>query len=123
MIIMDKQQSIHSFWSSFGITAYDENSVPDDAQMPYITYNVSTGSIGDITIMSASVWYRATSWTYLDNMANRISSHIGYGGITIEIDNGLVWIKRSSPFAQRMADDGEVKRTLLTIAVEYLTQE
>lgn len=120
---MDKQQAIHSFWSSFGIAAYDENSVPDDTKMPYITYNVSTGSIGDITIMSASVWYRANSWTYLDNMANRISNYIGYGGITFEIDNGMIWIKRSSPFAQRMADDGEVKRTLLTIAVEYLTQE
>lgn len=120
---MDKQQAVHSFWSSFGITAYDENSVPNDAELPYITYNVVTGSIGDIAVMSASVWSRATSWTYLDNIANRISNYIGYGGITLEIDNGLVWIKRSSPFAQRMADDGEVKRTLLTIAVEYLTQE
>lgn len=120
---MDKQQAIHSFWSGFGIAAYDENSVPDDAQMPYITYNVSTADIGDIVIMSASVWYRTNLWTYLDNMANRISSHIGYGGITIQIDNGLVWIKRSSPFAQRMADDGEVKRTLLTIAVEYIATE
>ena len=36
---MDKQQAIHGFWSSFGITAYDENSVPDDAELPYITYN------------------------------------------------------------------------------------
>lgn len=120
---MDKQQAIYNFWSGFGIAAYDENSVPDDAQMPYITYNVSTADIGDIVIMSASVWYRTNLWTYLDNIANRISNYIGYGGITLEIDNGLVWIKRSSPFAQRMADDGEVKRTLLTIAVEYLTQE
>ena len=120
---MDKQQAIYSFWSSFGIPAYDENSVPDDVQMPYITYNVSTGSIGDITIMSASVWYRANSWTYLDNMTNRISNYIGYGGITLPIDNGMIWVKRSSPFSQRMADDGEVKRTLLTIAAEYITQE
>ena len=120
---MDKQQTIHSFWSSFGITAYDENSVPDDAQMPYITYNVSTADIGDIVIMSASVWYRTNSWTYLDNMANRISNFIGYGGKTIPLDKGMVWIKRSSPFAQRMADDGEVKRMLLQISVEYITQD
>ena len=123
MIIMDKQQALYQFWNSFDIPAYDENSVPDDVQMPYITYNVSTGSIGDITIMSASVWYRTNSWTYLDNMANRISSYIGYGGITLPIDNGMIWVKRSSPFSQRMADDGEVKRTLLTIAAEYITQE
>ena len=120
---MDKQQTIHSFWSSFGIAAYDENSVPDDAPMPYITYNVSTGSIGDITIMSASVWYRANSWTYLDNMADRISKAIGYGGKTIPLDKGMVWIRRSSPFAQRLSDDGEIKRMLLQISVEYITQD
>ena len=37
---MNKEQAIHFFWSQFGLPAYDENSVPDDAQMPYITYNV-----------------------------------------------------------------------------------
>lgn len=120
---MDKQQALYQFWNSFDISAYDESSVPDNAELPYITYNVVTGSIGDITIMSASVWYRTNSWTYLDAMANRISSYIGYGGITLEIDSGLVWIKRSSPFAQRMADDGEVKRMLLQISVEYITQD
>ena len=120
---MDKQQAIHSFWSSFGITAYDENSVPDNAELPYITYNVVTGSIGDIAVMSASVWSRATSWTYLDGMAGRISRYIGMGGKTIKIDGGMIWIKRQSPFAQRFGDDGEIKRMLLQISVEYITQD
>lgn len=120
---MDKQQAVHSFWSSFGISAYDENSVPDDAELPYITYNVSTADIGDIVIMSASVWYRTNLWTYLDNMADRISKAIGYGGKTIPLDKGMVWIRRSSPFAQRLSDDGEVKRMLLQISVEYITQD
>ena len=123
MIIMDKQQAVHSFWSSFGISAYDENSVPDDAELPYITYNVSTADIGDIVIMSASVWYRTNSWTYLDNMADRISKAIGYGGKTIPLDKGMVWIRRSSPFAQRLSDDGEIKRMLLQISAEYITQD
>ena len=37
---MDKAQALHSFWSGFGLTAYDENTVPDGAQLPYITYEV-----------------------------------------------------------------------------------
>ena len=31
---MDKFQAQQSFWSSFGLTAYDENTVPDDAEYP-----------------------------------------------------------------------------------------
>lgn len=120
---MDKQQAIHSFWSSFGITAYDENSVPDNAELPYITYNVVTGSIGDTIVMSGSIWNRANSWTYLDNMANTISHYIGHGGVIIPMDNGTIWITRQPSFAQRMSDDGEVKRTLLQIAAEFITQE
>ena len=41
---MTAEQTLHSFWSSFGLTAYDENSVPDDAVLPYITYSVSYDS-------------------------------------------------------------------------------
>lgn len=120
---MDKQQAIYQFWSSFGIAAYDENSVPDDAPMPYITYNVVTGSMGDVIVMSGSVWARTTSWAYLDGVADKISKYIGMGGRTIQIDNGMIWIKRSSPFAQRLSDDGEIKRMLLQISVEYITQD
>mgnify|MGYP007057717663 CR=1 FL=1 len=28
---MNKTQALHQFWNSFGIDAYEENSVPDDA--------------------------------------------------------------------------------------------
>ena len=120
---MDKQQALYQFWNSFGIPAYDENTVLDEAEMPYITYNVVTGSIGDVAVMSASVWYRTNSWTYLDDMSNRISKYIGMGGLMLPIDDGTIWINKSSPFAQRMSDDGEVKRTLLQIAAEYITQD
>ena len=41
---MTKAEALHSFYSSFGLTAYEENSVPDDAEFPYITYNITTDS-------------------------------------------------------------------------------
>ena len=48
---MDKSQAVHDFWSSFGLTAYDENAVPDNAQMPYITYSVVTDSLEYIIVI------------------------------------------------------------------------
>ena len=58
---MDKAQAIHDFWSRFSLPVYDENTVDDDAVMPYITYSVATGSLEDIVLLNASLWYRSTS--------------------------------------------------------------
>lgn len=51
---MTAEQVVHSFWSSFGLTAYDENSVPDNAQLPYITYNLSYDAFENEVAMSGS---------------------------------------------------------------------
>lgn len=121
--MMDKWQSIHAFWSSFGIPAYDESSVPQDAQMPYITYNASTAAIGGLVFLSASLWYMSFSWEGISKKASEIEDYIiNMHPPTILIDEGRVYITRSFPFAQRMSDeDDRVRRILLNINVEFLT--
>lgn len=119
---MDKAQAIHSFWSGFGLTAYDENSVPSDAQLPYITYNVATGAIGDMVVLSGSVWYRSTSWQDISQKADEIAEAIGYGYAIKEIDGGYVWITKGTPFAQRMGDtDPSIRRIYINLNAEFLT--
>ena len=118
---MDAEQAIHSFWSSFGLTAYDENSVPDDAQMPYITYSVEYDSFDYSVSLSASLWYQTTSWTIPTAKAHEIRNYITLGGVTIPTDNGVIWIKRGSPFYQRMGDvERDVKRIYFNIEAEYI---
>lgn len=118
---MDAEQAIHSFWSSFGLTAYDENSVPDDAQMPYITYSVEYDSFDYSVSLSASLWYQSTSWAAPTAKAHEISNYISLGGVTIPTDNGAVWINRGSPFYQRIGDvERDVKRIYFNIEAEYI---
>lgn len=122
---MDKEQAIHYIWSQFGLKAYDENSVPDDAQMPYITYNVSVSPIDRVVLLNGSIWYRSTSWTEVTEKAHEIAEYIGgQGHVVLKIDGGYVWFVQGSPFAQRMADDGDdsVKRIYINIEAEFLTQ-
>ena len=121
---MDKAQSIHYFWSMFGLPAYDENSVPDDATMPYITYSVSTGSIDNFVLLSASLWYRSTSWASISRKADEIESVItGMNPSTIKIDGGRVYLVKGNPFAQRMSEPGDsmTRRIYLQINAEFLT--
>lgn len=120
---MDKAQALDAFWNGFGLTAYDENTVPDDAALPYITYNVLLGDWDSYTVMlNASLWYRSDKWVDISRKATEISGAIGYGGVLLTTDDGRVWLKRGSPFAQRMSDpDDSIRRILLTVEADYYT--
>lgn len=119
----DKWQALNTFWNSFSIPAYDENTVPDDAQMPYITYGGATDSWDYEVPMTASIWYRTTSWSAISQKAEEVAKAIGEHGYYITpIDKGFMVIRKNNVFAQRMNDpDDSVRRILLSIMVEYLT--
>lgn len=122
---MDKAQALHDFWSSFGLPAYDQYGVPDDAEFPYITYEVATDSFGNTVPLTASLWYRSSSWKEITIKTEEVAERIGKNGYQIKaIDGGYVWITKGSVFAQRLNDasDDMVKRMYLNISVEFLTE-
>lgn len=120
---MDKQQAYYNFWSRFSIPAYDENSVPDKAAFPYITYQVITSDYDHGIFPTASIWYRSDSWQGIDAKLNEISRSIEEM-LPIPLDNGgYMQVNKGSPFAQRMAEeDRTVKRYVLNLTVEFLTE-
>ena len=120
---MTKAATIYQFWSGFGLTAYEENTVPTDAAFPYITYQLVTDSFDRDVSATASLWYRSESWTAINAKTEEISAHIGFGGKIIKCDGGRIWIKRGQPFAQNMGDEREdlIKRKYLNLAIEYFT--
>ena len=122
---MTKAAAIYQFWSGFGLTAYEENSVPDDAVFPYITYQLVTDSFDREIPLTASLWYRSESWTGINTKTEEISQRISRGGKIISCDGGVVWLKRGQPFAQNMRDesDGLIKRKYLNITVEFITAD
>lgn len=121
---MDKSQAIHKFWSSFNIPAYDENTVPDGAQMPYITYNVVTNKLGGATLLTASVWYRDSSWESISKKVDEIATKLAATGYySDKLTGGRMWMVQGTPFAQRMSDpnDGLIRRYYLNVTAEFLT--
>ena len=119
---MDKLQAYHSFWSGFGLKAYDETSVPDDAVMPYITYEVAQDSFNYSLALTASIWYRSSSWIESVDKLEQITDSISRGGKLISYDGGAFWVKRANPWAQRLADesDDSVRRTILNVEIEFI---
>lgn len=120
---MTKAAAIYQFWNSFGLTAYEENTVSDDAKFPYITYQLVTDSFENEVILTGSIWYRDTSWLSVNAKAEEISQAIGWGGKLIDCDGGKIWLKRGSPFAQNMGDDTDdlIKRKYINLSAEFFT--
>lgn len=122
---MTKAAAIYQFWNSFGLTAYEENSVPDDAAFPYITYQLVTDSFDREIPLTASIWYRSESWAGINAKAEEISQKISRGGKIIPCDGGAIWLKRGQPLAQSMGDESDdlIKRKYLNITAEFMTAD
>lgn len=122
---MDSQQALDNWWNSFQWRAFEENTVPDDALSTYghyLTYTAGTSEFERPMMLSVSAWERSTSWAGTVNKASEIEAAIGLGGTVIPFDGGKIWMKRGSPFSQRMPDeDDTVRRVYMNIEVEYFT--
>ena len=120
---MDRYEAQYKFWASFGVPAYEANSVPDETEVsfPYITYNaIATPFDGD-AVVNASIWTRSTSWLAADTLADAIEAALKDGGQVLHYNGGLIWITAETPFAQNMGDqdDDRIKRKLLTVALHF----
>ena len=122
---MTKAAAIYQFWSSFGLTAYEENTVPTDAAFPYITYQLVTDSFDSEIPLTASIWYRSESWAGINAKTDEISQKISRGGKIIPCDGGAIWLKRGQRFAQSMVDksDSLIKRKYLNVTAEFMTAD
>lgn len=122
---MTKAAAIYQFWSGFGLTAYEENTVPTDAAFPYVTYQLVTDSFDREVAATASLWYRGESWTAINAKTEEMSKKIGASGKKIAVDGGGIWIKRGQPFAQNMGDESDdlIKRKYINISIVFITQD
>lgn len=123
---MNKEQAIHSFWSSFGWTAIDEQSAYDesmDIKYPYISYEVAVAELDEPISLAADLWDRSTSWKNVTEKSEEIAKRIKAQS-PIPLKEGYMWITKGTPFAQRMAEDtglADVRRVHININVEFFT--
>jgi hypothetical protein len=121
VIKINKWQAIQRFWEGFEIPAYDQNSVPDDAVAPYITYEAKVADFENALPLSGSIWYRSSSWRDISLKADEIAQSLKQ---IIKIDGGYMFITRGSPFAQRLNDPNDtVKRIYINLMVEFYTEK
>lgn len=121
---MTKGEALQQFFAGFGIPAYPATSVPDDATFPWLTYDLVIGGweSGE-TALTVNLWFYTESEAIPNAKAQEIADVIGLGGVTLPCQNGLIWLKRGSPWSQSLRDEANpnVKRRYLNITAEFLT--
>lgn len=116
---MNSSQRLQSFWRTFA-EAYDETSVPDSAGFPRITYEGGSDDFDHPVGSTASIWSYSASWAEAENIKEEIAFAITRGGVVLPYDGGTLWIKRGTPFAQRVdSGDDSIRRIVLQLEYEF----
>jgi len=111
-------KALYNFWSSFGLPACVEGYVPDDWQLPYITYSLVRPEWRSQATHYARIWYRDSAYTGITDIIKSIESRID-GGVTIPVGDGFIAIFKDSQFVQFIPDeDVTVKTAYLSLILE-----
>lgn len=124
---MTPEAAIYEFLNGMGMPAYPQAAVPDNAELPYLTYPLSVGDwdSGEVNI-PITMWFRTTSEAIPNAAVRTVMEAVPRGGVTVPFDGGVLWIKRGSPFAQALLVEGDeegMKRRYVNLDVEYLIPE
>ena len=122
---MTKTAALYNFFSQFGVNAYPSNNTPGKLVFPYLTYEVAiSGFLEGETAIVVNLWYYTTREDIPNAKVEEISKAIGLGGKTIRCDEGIIWIKKGSPFCKSLKDENEgtVKRRVINLSLEFLTE-
>lgn len=95
----DVAVALYNFWNSFGIPAYVEDNVPDDAELPYITYELSQPDWKDPSSYTARVWYKGWSLVDISSKVDLIKNTIGEC-VSIRTNSGSVVLYPDTKFSQ-----------------------
>ena len=105
----DVMDALYEFWSQFGVPAYAEDMVPDNATVPYIRYTVPKGPAFDVSYLTAFNYHSRRLMGNVERaeMSDLIAKAIPQGGVKIPLDNGgFLMLYRNTDF-QTLYQDPE----------------
>lgn len=110
-------KALYTFFSGFGIAAYTSETVPDDAQLPYLTYPLQEPPWDQKATFYATVYYRnATSNFESLAKADEITEAIGEGAL-IPCDGGFLVLRPETPLIQELPPNGDVRGAYINLSI------
>ena len=109
--------ALHSFLSGFGIPAYVVNTVPDEAELPYLTYPLTEPEWNSPATFYVQVYTRnKTQNAPALRKADEIVQAIGPAGVRIPCDGGYVVLNLQNPTVQLIVD-GDIRSAYINLQI------
>lgn len=110
-------KAMRAFFSSFGLPAYPDGSVPDSAKMPYITYSLTEPDWRSTAAGQARLWYHSRSYEPINAKIDEIAERVGEG-LRFSHSGGFLWIGKGETFAQHMPLSNDTKTAYLSFEIQ-----
>ena len=107
--------ALKTFFSGFGLPAYSVDSVPEDVELPYISFSLAQPEWNQKASLYAQVWNRSHSNTLILQKADQITAEIGQGK-NIPLEDGYLVIWPETPLVQIMVD-GDYRSAYINLSV------
>lgn len=98
------RQALQTFYESFGVNAYPEDNVPDEAIFPWITYTQERADFGETTETVSHLHYYTDSSALPNAKAEEICKSLR-NGVVISCDEGRLVLTTSLPEWQATPDE------------------
>lgn len=125
--MLDTARTLYSFYSSFGIPAYTTDNVPDDVQLPYLTYSLVDGDWETPRSHYCVIYMRTRSNADLLAKAREIKDRIGLGLILKCGEHGYLAlhyensdIVSSAASGAESSRDSEVRSIYINLQLDIL---
>ena len=125
---MTKDKAIYSWFSRFanehGLSLYPNTAIPDEAVLPYMTYEYKDSAFRDEMVpITVNIWKRTTSEAEMNNLVRDFREYLEDNS-KIRCDNGLIFLYTGSPFAigSEKQDDRYIKLRSINITLDFLTE-
>lgn len=85
-------EALHTYWNSFEVPAYPENSIPDNAKLPYIVYRVQKGEMFETMTDYVQIFDDGLNTERIIGIAKQITASIGLSK-RININSGHIILR------------------------------
>ena len=102
--MLNTAQTLKEFFGSFGIPAYTLSSVPDEVELPYITYPLTEPEWDQSASFYCQIWYRKNNLEALLEKADQVVGAIGLMK-KFPKQGGYVLLYPETPLIQILTDE------------------
>ena len=113
--MMETAKALKTYFSGFGLPAYTTDTVPDDVELPYITYPLTEPEWDQKASFYAQGWFRSRSNTEMLETADEIVADIGLCK-KIPIRGGYLVIYPETPIIQTLVD-GDTRSFYINLSI------